>query len=49
MGPAAAPPSSEPLMLTGGGAGDQELGMETRWQPGAGVWGGEPLHIFRVR
>lgn len=41
MGTAAAPHCSEALMLTGGGAGGQELGVEDRWQPGAGVWGEE--------
>lgn len=49
MGTAAAPPSSEARMLTGGGAGGQELRMGDRWQPGAGVWGRKQLHIFRVR
>lgn len=37
------------LMPTGGRSGGQDLGMEGKWLPGAGVRGGEQLHCLRVR
>lgn len=37
------------LMPTGSGSGNQDLEIGDRWLPGAGMQGGEQLHLLRVR